>query len=52
MIADPQRISLMGKNARRFTLDKAPDSSETYSTILHLDSQRLTSGEHTVVSAS
>jgi hypothetical protein len=31
----------MGDNARRFTLDKAPDSSQTYSTILHLDNQLL-----------
>lgn len=37
--SDPERMSLMGHNARRFTLEKAPDSSQTYSTILHLDPQ-------------
>ncbi|MEI6205168.1 MAG: glycosyltransferase [Desulfuromonadales bacterium] len=40
MILDPERISRMGRNARRFTLDKAPDSSQTYGTILHLDAQQ------------
>jgi glycosyltransferase involved in cell wall biosynthesis len=40
MVADPEQIAAMGQNARRFTLDKAPDSSQTYSTILHLDSQQ------------
>jgi hypothetical protein len=30
----------MGDNARRFTLTNAPDSSLTYSTILHLDHQQ------------
>jgi hypothetical protein len=34
----------MGRNARRFTLDKAPDSSETYSTILHNDTLRPSCG--------
>ena len=34
MISDPEQISRMSGNARRFTLDKAPDSSETYSSIL------------------
>ncbi len=34
MLDDPQRISLMGGTARRFTLDKAPDSNQSYSTIL------------------
>jgi glycosyltransferase involved in cell wall biosynthesis len=41
MVSDPQRITSMGCNARRFTLDKAPDSNETYSTILQLDPQRI-----------
>jgi len=41
MISDPQRIPLMGDNARRFTLANAPDSSQTYSTILHLGEQQL-----------
>jgi glycosyltransferase involved in cell wall biosynthesis len=40
MVSDPQRITSMGCNARRFTLDKAPDSNETYSTILQLDPRR------------
>jgi glycosyltransferase involved in cell wall biosynthesis len=37
MCSDPERMSRMGHNARRFTREKAPDSSQTYSTILHLD---------------
>jgi glycosyltransferase involved in cell wall biosynthesis len=45
MVIDPQQITQMGINARRFTLDKAPDSNETYSTILHLDTQRIESEE-------
>jgi glycosyltransferase involved in cell wall biosynthesis len=48
MISDPQRISSMGSKARSFTLDKAPDSNQTYSTILHLDSQQIPAGEETV----
>jgi glycosyltransferase involved in cell wall biosynthesis len=47
MISDPQRISAMGANARRFTLDNAPDSSRTYSTILHLDDMYITDNEKT-----
>lgn len=39
MCSDPERMSRMGHNARRFTREKAPDSSQTYSTILHLDTQ-------------
>lgn len=35
LASDPQRIALMGRNARRFTLDQAPGSNESYSTILH-----------------
>jgi len=43
MISDQQQITRMGLNARRFTLDKAPDSNHTYSTILHhLDTQPIT----------
>jgi glycosyltransferase involved in cell wall biosynthesis len=45
MISDPQRMGAMGRNARRFTQDKAPDSSQTYSTILHLDTPRTAAGE-------
>ncbi len=37
MISDPEQITRMGANARRFTLDRAPDSSQTYNTILHID---------------
>jgi glycosyltransferase involved in cell wall biosynthesis len=40
--ADPEQLSRMGDNARRFTLEHAPDSSQTYSTILHLDTQQST----------
>jgi len=47
MVSDPQRITTMGLNARRFTLDKAPDSSQTYSTILHLDAQLTAINEDT-----
>jgi len=46
MTSDPQRITHMGLNARRFTLDKAPDSSETYCTILQHDTCRPTCGEN------
>ncbi|OGU00351.1 MAG: hypothetical protein A2079_07225 [Geobacteraceae bacterium GWC2_48_7] len=42
MISDLQWITLMGHNARRFTLDRAPDSNLNYSTILHLDTQKST----------
>ena len=41
--SDPERLAQMGQQARRFTLDKAPDSSQTYNTILHLDRQQVTS---------
>ena len=43
--SDPERMSLMGNNARRFTLEKAPDSNQTYSTILHLAPQLITPEE-------
>lgn len=46
MTSDPQRITHMGLNARRFTLDKAPDSSETYCTILQHDTFRPACGEN------
>lgn len=45
MISDPERITRMGQNARRFTLANAPDSNQTYSTILHLDTQRSAAEE-------
>ena len=35
LIRDPQRIARLGNNARRFTLDQAPDHNETYNNILH-----------------
>ena len=41
MISDPQQIPLMGDNARRYTLANAPDNSQTYSTILHLEDQQF-----------
>jgi len=47
LASDPPRITCMGFNARRFTLDKAPDSSQTYSTILHLDTPLTTINEDT-----
>jgi len=37
----PEHISRMGGNARRFTLTNTPDSSQAFSTILHLDPQQL-----------
>jgi glycosyltransferase involved in cell wall biosynthesis len=46
LTSDPQRIAAMGRNARRFTLDQAPDSNETYSTILQHDTLRPTCGEN------
>ncbi|MEI6215257.1 MAG: glycosyltransferase [Desulfuromonadales bacterium] len=53
MISDPEKLSLMGKMARCFTLDNAPDSSQTYSTILHLDSpQAQFDGNTTFAAAS
>jgi glycosyltransferase involved in cell wall biosynthesis len=45
LASDPQRIAAMGRNARRFTLDQAPDSNETYSTILQHDTPRPTYGK-------
>ncbi len=41
LVSDRQQMTQMGINARRFTLDKAPDINETYNTILHLDAQRI-----------
>ena len=41
MVSDPTGIERMGRNARCFTLDKAPDGSQTYSTILKLDTQPM-----------
>ncbi|NTW98458.1 MAG: glycosyltransferase family 1 protein, partial [Geobacteraceae bacterium] len=41
LTSDPERLSRMGLNARQFTLNNAPDSSQTYSTILHLDLQKI-----------
>jgi glycosyltransferase involved in cell wall biosynthesis len=46
MILDPERISRMSHNARRFTLDKAPDSNQTYNTILHFDTLNPACGEN------
>jgi glycosyltransferase involved in cell wall biosynthesis len=47
MTSDPQLITLMGMSARQFTLNKAPDSNETYSTILHITTQQTVSEEDT-----
>ena len=52
LVSDTQRISAMGANARRFTLDKAPDSSQTYSTILHLDTQQIESEKDSVLASA
>jgi glycosyltransferase involved in cell wall biosynthesis len=41
LASDTQRIALLGRNARHFTLDKAPDSKDTYNTILRLDTQSI-----------
>jgi len=35
IIVDHETVSRMGENARLFTINKAPDRSETYSTILN-----------------
>ena len=40
LTSDPEQLSRMGDNARRFTLTNAPDNSQTYNTILHLDVQQ------------
>jgi glycosyltransferase involved in cell wall biosynthesis len=52
MASDSLRIAIMGRNARHFTLEKAPDSNETYSTILHNDSQRISAEEGSVLDCS
>jgi glycosyltransferase involved in cell wall biosynthesis len=52
MISDPQQLAAMGLAARRFTLDKAPDSSQTYSTILHLDTPSSVAGENSALNTS
>jgi glycosyltransferase involved in cell wall biosynthesis len=46
LASDTQLIATLGRNARRFTLDKAPDSNGTYSTILHHDTLRPTFGDN------
>ena len=48
LVSDPKRIDLMGRQARCFTLDKAPDSSQTYSTILRLDTDVNVTNENTL----
>jgi glycosyltransferase involved in cell wall biosynthesis len=37
LTSDPDHISRLSINARRYTLTNAPDSAQTYSTILHHD---------------
>jgi glycosyltransferase involved in cell wall biosynthesis len=49
MLFEPLSINLMGRAARRFTLDKAPDSTKTYSTILHLDTRQASASENSAV---
>lgn len=51
MISDPEQLAAMGKSARRFTLENAPDSNQTYSTILHLDGHSAAAGENMVCAA-
>jgi glycosyltransferase involved in cell wall biosynthesis len=46
MISDPQQIPRMGINARCFTLDKAPESSEAYNTILQHEKLRQACAEN------
>jgi glycosyltransferase involved in cell wall biosynthesis len=46
LVSYPLQMSRMGINARRFTLDKAPDSNETYSTILQHESLRQTCADN------
>jgi hypothetical protein len=46
MTLDPERITSMSHNARSFTLEKAPDSKQTYNTILHQDALSPAFGEN------
>ena len=46
LASDPQLLTAMGRKARHFTLDKAPDSNQTYRTILHHDTRRPVYGEN------
>ena len=52
MISDPQRMTAMGRNARRFTLDKAPDSTDTYSTILQHAPLRTAGDDNPLLAAA
>jgi len=45
LTSGPERLSRMRLSARHFTLTNAPDSSQTYNTILHLDPQRIKTEE-------
>jgi hypothetical protein len=45
LASDPQLMTDMGRNARRFTLDNAPDSNDTYSTILQFNRPRTSDDE-------
>ncbi|MDD2539738.1 MAG: glycosyltransferase [Desulfuromonadaceae bacterium] len=49
MISDPERMARMGLKARSFTHTNAPDSSQTYSTILTLDTQQVMPEEGSAV---
>lgn len=41
LVLDRHTLSLMSRNARRFILNKAPDNSEIYSTILKQETKRI-----------
>jgi glycosyltransferase involved in cell wall biosynthesis len=47
LASDPQLMIGMGRNARRFTLENAPDSNDTYNTILQHDRFRTSDEEGT-----
>ncbi len=43
LTSDPGHMTRMGLNARLFTVANAPDSSQTYNTILHVNTDQFTS---------
>ena len=46
LVSDREALATMGKQARRFTLVNGPDSSQTYNTILQIDSSQLIQDEY------
>ncbi len=48
IIVTPETVSRMGKYARLFTIDKAPDRSETYSTILNAGTNQGSSDQRQI----